>query len=51
MSKSNLSEVRKEDPFLYFILCDWLEEFAIANNIHILADRVILSREGDNYGN
>ncbi len=45
MSKSNLSAVRKEDPFLFEMLCDWLEEFAIENNIHILADRVIVSRE------
>lgn len=46
MSKSSLLAVKKEDPLLFAMLCDWLEEFAIANNIHILADRVILSREG-----
>lgn len=45
MSKSNLLAVKKEDPLLFEMLCDWLEEFAIENNIHILADRVIVSRE------
>ena len=45
MNQSSLSAVRKEDPFLFEMLCDWLEEFAIGNNIHILADRVIVSRE------
>ena len=46
MSKLSLLAVKKEDPLLFAILCDWLEEFAIENDIHILADRVILSREG-----
>ena len=46
MNKSNLSEVRKEDPLLFEMLCDWLEEYVIANNIHIMADRVIAGKEG-----
>lgn len=51
MSQSSLSAVRREDPLLFKILCEWLEEYAIANNIHIMADRVIVSREGVDYGN
>ena len=45
MNQSSLLAVKKEDPLLFEMLCDWLEEFAIENNIHILADRVIVSRE------
>ena len=33
MSQSNLSAVKKEDPFLFEMLCDWLEEFARINRL------------------